>query len=35
MNDTIAVNTQTISSMLTMDDSSSENEEDLDDIFDF
>lgn len=34
MNDTIAVNTQTISSMLTMDDSAS-GEEDLDDIFDF
>ena len=34
MNDTIAVNTQTISSMLTMNDSES-TEEDLDDIFDF
>lgn len=35
MNDTIAVNTQTISSMLTMDDTTNDNEEDLDDIFDF
>ncbi len=35
MNDTIAVNTQTISSMLTMSDDVSSAEEDLDDIFDF
>ncbi len=35
MNDTIAVNTQTIASMLSMDDNTSDVEEDLDDIFDF
>jgi len=35
MNDTIAVNTQTICSMLSMDEEISDQEEDLDDIFDF
>lgn len=35
MNDTIVVNCQTISSMLTMDNSSSDVEADMDDIFDF
>ena len=35
MNDTIVVNCQTISAMLTMDDNVSDKVEDIDDIFDF
>jgi len=35
MNDTIAVNTQTISSMLSMDDDIGASDEDMDNIFDF
>ena len=35
MNDTIAVNCQTISSMLTINEDSQDDEEELDDIFDF